>query len=227
MSDPHASTRDAYLRCFSPSWNEELGWENARFVILDTESTGLDLRSDRIVSIGAVSSMHFQLYLDDVFEAFMPVLYNTSAVHIHGITREMAAERGRPEPEVLTDFLGYLRDGVIVGHHVRHDVGMLEKACARHFGFERMPNLVIDTMDLVLRLEERGIAVGAETDGRDFSLDGLCRRLGIAPHDRHTALGDAFLTGRIFLKLLKCARRAGFLRLGELTQPYRELEAET
>ncbi len=215
-----AQVRDRYLRCFSPSWNENLGWENARFVILDIESTGLDSRTDRIVSVGALSSMHFQLYLDDVFEAFVPIEYNTSAVHVHGITREMAAERGRPEPEVLANFLGYLCDGVIVGHHVRHDVRMLEKACARHFGIETLPNLIVDTMDLTLRLEEMGAATQSPFERKDFSLDGLCQRFGIAPHDRHTALGDAFLTGQVFLKLLKRAQRAGLLRLGQLMQSY-------
>jgi DNA polymerase III subunit epsilon len=210
-----------YLRCFSPSWDEELGWENARFVILDTESTGLDAKRDRLVSIGAVSSMHFQLFLEDVFEVFLPIAHNTSAVHVHGITRELAAERGMPEAEAIAGFLDYLRDGVIVGHHVRHDVAMLEEATRRHFGLERLSNLVVDTMDLTLRLEELGRMTRSPFEEQpDFSLDGLCRRFAIPPHDRHTAMGDAFLTGQIFIKLLKRAKRADLLRLGQLTEPY-------
>lgn len=212
---------EEYLRCFSPSWDANLGWENARFVVVDTESTGLDVRRDRIVSIGAVSSLYFQLYLDDVFEAYLPIEHNTSAVHIHGITRELAAERAVPEPVAIAQFLTYLRDGVIVGHHIRHDVAMLEDAARRHFGLERLPNLVVDTMDLTLRLEDLGRMTRAPFEERpDFSLDGLCRRFDIAPHDRHTAMGDAFLTGQVFIKLLKRAKRAGLLRLGQLTEPY-------
>jgi len=142
-------------------------------------------------------------------------------VHIHGITRELAAERGVPEPEALEEFLGYLRDGVIVGHHIRHDVAMLNEALRRHFDFEGLPNLVVDTMDLTLRLDALGSMTRAPFDERpDFSLDGLCRRFSIPPHDRHTASGDAFLTGQVFLKLLKRARHSGLLRLGDLTEPY-------
>lgn len=210
-----------YLHLFETSWDESLGWENARFVVLDTESTGLDPRRDRVVSIGAVSSVCMELHLEDTFEVFMPIAHNTSAVHIHGITREMAAERAIPEPDALAAFLRFLRDGVIVGHHVRHDVAMLENACREHLGLDRMPNLVVDTMELTLRLEDLGRMTRNPFEERpDFSLDGLCRRFGIPPYDRHTAVGDAFLTGQIYLKLLKRAKRAGLLRLGQLTEPY-------
>lgn len=210
-----------YLRYFTASWVEDLGWENARFVILDTESTGLDAKRDSIVSIGAVSSSHFELHVEDAFEAFIPITHNTSAVHIHGITRELAAEKGVPEEEALADFLRYLRDGVIVGHHIRHDVEMLETACRKHFGLERLQNLVVDTMDLTLRLDDLGNITHSPFEDRpDFTLDGLCERFGIPPYDRHTAIGDAFLTGQIFLKLLKRAKSSGLLRLGQLTEPY-------
>ena len=204
----------------APRWDENLGWENARFVILDTESTGLDARRDQIVSIGAVGSIYGELVLDDVCEIFLPIAHNTSAVHIHGITREMAAEHGVPEPEALKAFLRFLGDGIIVGHHIQHDVTMLEVACARHFGIPTLPHLRVDTMDLTLRLEDLGGMSHHPFERKDFSLDGLCRRFGIQPYDRHTALGDAFLTGQVFLKLLKRARRAGLLRLGQLTERY-------
>lgn len=214
-----------YLRHFTATWEESLGWENARFVILDTESTGLDAKRDKMVSLGAVSSSHYELHIDDAFEAFIPIQHNTSAVHIHGITRELAAEKGVPEEEALSSFLEYLGDGVIVGHHIQHDITMLELACQKHFGIEKLQNLVVDTMDLTLRLDDLGNMTRSPFEEHpDFSLDGLCRRFLVPPHDRHTAIGDAFLTGQIFLKLLKRARSAGLLRLGQLTEPYQAVD---
>lgn len=212
---------EEFLRWFKITWDLNLGWENARFVVLDTESTGLDQQRDRIVSIGAVGCYFFELSLDDVFEVVLPISHNTSAVHIHGITREQAAAKGVPEPEALQRFLRYLRDGIIVGHHVSHDIGMIEAACQRHFGLERLPNHVVDTMDLTLRLESLGGMTKAPWETNDFSLDGLCERFGIALHDRHTASGDAFLTAQVFLKLLKRAKRCNLLRLGQLTEPFK------
>jgi len=192
-------------------------WQNVRFIVLDTEMTGLDSRMDRLVSIGAIACVRMELVLDDAFEAFIQISHNTSAVHIHGITREPADSEGSPEPVVLERFLEYLRDGVIVGHHVGEDVTMLEIACQRCFGLERLPNPTIDTMCLALALDRPDAPESLLGDVEpDYSLDGLCHRFGIAPHDRHTAMGDAFLTGQLFLRLLRRAARGGQRKLDQL-----------
>ena len=166
-----------------------------RYVVLDTETTGLDPRRDRIITIGAVAVEDGEIRLDDAFEAMLKIDYNRSSVTVHGITRDEAAD-GMDEREAMEQFLAYLGDSVIVGHHIGHDIEALNCASERHFG-HRMPNRSIDTMDLALKL-------GVETDG--FELDSLCARFGIVPHDRHTAGGDAFLTALIFLRLLRLAK---------------------
>lgn len=194
-------------------------FSEVRFVILDTEMTGLDSRVDRLVSIGAIGCQGGDLILEDAFEAFIQISHNTSAVHLHGITRERAESEGAPESQVLEHFLNYLRDGIIVGHHVSDDISMLELACQRCFDFEVLPNLVIDTMQLTLSLEQAGFLEQApEETEPDYSLDGLCGRFGLSPHDRHTAAGDAFLTGQVFLKLMRRAKAHGWTRLGQLTE---------
>ncbi len=73
---------------------------------------------------------------------------------IHGITFD-EARAGLDEPEALELFLEYLRDGVIVGHHIGHDIKMLNAACERHFGFA-LRNRFLDTMDFTLHLERDG-----------------------------------------------------------------------
>jgi hypothetical protein len=42
----------------------------------------------------------------------------------------------------------------------------------------------------------------------------------VAPHDRHTAGGDAFLTAHVFLRLLRAAKAAGRDTLASLCTPY-------
>src|SRR3954470_16427632 len=192
--------------------------EQVRFVVLDSETTGLDPRRDRLITIGAVAVHDGEILLDDSFEVLLKVAYNNSSVTVHGITRDEAAG-GMEEREALELFLPYLRDGVIVGHHIGHDIEALGCACERHFGF-RLRNRSLDTMDLTLHLEDAGAFAGRQTED-DFSLDALCALFGISAHDRHTAGGDAFLTAQIFLRLLKSARKFGRTTVGSLCQPYR------
>ncbi|MCX6605300.1 MAG: 3'-5' exonuclease [Acidobacteria bacterium] len=192
--------------------------EGVRFVVLDTETTGLDPRRDRIITIGAVAVVDGEILLDDSFEVLLRMAYNNSSVMVHGITRDEAVA-GMEEREALTLFLEYLRDGVIVGHHIGHDIQALNYACERHFG-TTMPNRSLDTMDLALHLDDAGAFAGRPM-AAGFSLDGLCEMFGIKPHDRHTAGGDALLTAHVFLRLLRAAKRVGRDSLAQLCEPYK------
>lgn len=212
-----------YLDCFAESWTDRTPAEEVRFVVLDTETTGLDPRRDRLITIGAVAVKAGEILLADSFEAMLKVAYNSSAVTVHGITRDEARE-GLDEPEALEAFLPWLRDGVIVGHHILHDVETFNAACDRHFGIS-LKNRYLDTMDLTLHLQKDGAFAGkGEIQG--FSLDALCQLFNVEPHDRHTAGGDAFITALIFLRLLHLGRKFGRDSLGSLSEPYVPEEEE-
>lgn len=191
--------------------------DEVRFVILDSETTGLDTRRDKLISIGAIAVVSGEIRLDDSFEVLLKLAYNNSAVMVHGITRDEAWE-GAEEKEALEEFLAYLRDGVIVGHHIGHDIGMLNNACERHFQ-STLNNRALDTMDLTLNLEREGAFAESEK-AQGFSLDALCDLFGIIPHDRHTAGGDALLTAQIFQRLYRRARKLGWATLDEFCAPF-------
>ena len=207
----------AYQGLFDGTPQDDARWDDVRFVVLDSETTGLDPRRDRLITIGAVAVQGGDILLDDAFEVMMPVSYNTSSVTVHGITRDEARD-GVPEPEALEAFLGYLGTGVIVGHHILHDITALNVAYDRHFGLE-LRNRFLDTMDLTLHLE-RDHALPANTRIEGFSLDQLCQLFSVVPHDRHTAAGDAFITAQVFQRLLRLARTAGRDTLGALAEPF-------
>ena len=143
-----------------------------------------------------------EIVLEDSFSALLQVERNTEAVTVHGVTRD-ETRKGVPEAEALERFLDYLRDGVIVGHHIGHDIATIDAACERHWG-ARLLNRSLDTMDLTLHLERDGAFAGRPPI-RQFTLDALCTMFGVIPHDRHTATGDAFITAQVFLRLLRLA----------------------
>lgn len=206
---------ERYRACFENTWTDATPANRVRFVVLDSETTGLDPRKDRLITIGAVAVIDGEILLDDSFEALLKVDYNTSAITVHGVTRD-ESRAGLDEPEALEQFLDYLKDGVIVGHHIGHDVDTFNAGYERHFGF-KTSNLALDTMALALVLEDDG-AFAAYENFRNFSLDALCDRFGVVPHDRHTAPGDAFMTAQVFLRLLRLAARMNRTTLGQLRE---------
>jgi DNA polymerase III subunit epsilon len=208
---------ERYAQRFTSTWTDASRLDEVRFVVLDSETTGLNPKVDRIVTLGAVAVQDGDIVLDDTFEALLKVSANTAAVTVHGVTRDESLA-GADEPQALEAFLTYLRDGVIVGHHIGHDIATIDSALTRHWG-AHLRNRSLDTMDLTLHLERAGAFSGRPAIRR-FTLDALCEMFGVVPYDRHTASGDAFITAQIFLRLLRLAARAGRTTLASLCEPF-------
>ena len=206
-----------YRDCFKATWHDETPIGDVRFVVLDSETTGLDPSTDRIITIGAVGVLAGEILLGDGYEALIRVSENTPAVAVHGVTRD-ESRRGVDEPEALESFLGYLRDAVIVGHHIGHDVRTFDAALHRHWGLHLL-NRSLDTMDLTLLLERDGAFAGRPPI-RGYTLDALCEMFGVVPHSRHTATGDAFITAQVFLRLLRLATKFNRAELAGLCEPF-------
>ena len=83
---------ERYHDCFAQTWTDTTPIHSVRFVVLDSETTGLDPRKDRLITIGAVSVINGEVILEDSFEALLKVDYNTSAITVHGVTREESRE---------------------------------------------------------------------------------------------------------------------------------------
>jgi len=199
------------------TWPPDTPIEQVRFIVLDSETTGLDPRKDRIVTIGAIAVANHEILIEDSFEALLKVQHNSSAVTVHGVTREESRARV-DEPVALENFLRYLGDGVIVGHHIGHDVATFNAGYERHFGF-RLENPSLDTMSLTLNLERDGAFAGRPPI-QEYSLDALCVLFDIIPHDRHTAPGDAFMTALVFQRLLRLAAKHQRTTLSRLLEPF-------
>lgn len=183
------------------------------FVVFDTETTGLDPRKDRILSIGAVRIENWTIDLSESYECLVrqeqPNLGQDS-IPIHGI---LPVERPESfeEKQAIQRFLEYVGNSVLVGHHVLFDIGMINQALNR-MGLEKLKNRYLDTGRLALRLQKGPY----REPGRYPGLDRLCSEYGIAANDRHTAAGDAFLTALLFLKMLHQLKGRGVRNLGDL-----------
>ena len=117
--------------------------------------------------------------------------------------REPRASRSRRR---WSRFLDYLGDGVIVGHHIGHDIATFDAAYEALGRRAAQSQPRHDGPDPASRT--RGAFAGRPPIRR-FTLDASASMFGVIPHDRHTASGDAFITAQVFLRLLRLAARTG------------------
>ncbi|HET9268206.1 MAG TPA: 3'-5' exonuclease [Vicinamibacterales bacterium] len=209
---------ETYKQAFAATWRDDTPVDQVRFVVLDSETTGFSPVLDRILTIGAVAVVDGEIRLDDSFDELLKVTGDVGPVDVHGVTPDRS-DRGYEEGEAVERFLAYLRDGVIVGHHIGHDVSMLDAALERMGTDVRLLNRTLDTADLTLHLAQDGAFTGVKLP-HHITLDTLADLFGVIPHDRHTASGDAFITALVFLRLLKLAARHNRTSLGVVCQEF-------
>lgn len=166
-----------------------------RFVVFDTETSGLDIKKDVVLSIGCVAVKNFSIHVADQFECFIvQEKFNKESVHIHGLLKN-GKEKKVDEFTALKYFLKYIEDAVLVAHHAAFDVAMIN-TILKKYNLPNLKNKVIDTSYLFKKTKY-------VKDNNPYSLDYLCDYFSIKKHDRHTASGDAFLTALVFLKVTK------------------------
>lgn len=173
--------------------------ENTRFVVLDTETTGFDFDNDRILCIGAVSLQNGVISIPESFEIYIhQEYYDKNSAQIHGILKDWVMDKPS-ELEALEEFLTFLGDSVIIAHHTIFDITMINKALERN-GLPILTNKTLDTSFLY----KKTLIMSNLLERKDkYSLDELADKFDISKKDRHTALGDAYITAIAFLKIVK------------------------
>jgi DNA polymerase-3 subunit epsilon len=164
------------------------------FAVMDVETTGFSYKKgDEIIAIGAVMVEGGEIKEGKTFHQ---LVYPNRQVsdqiqQLTGIQREMLV--GGPSFfGVLQQFLSFIGCNIIVGHNVPFDLGFINPKLKKHCRCV-IKNRNIDTITLSRSLH---------LPSKSFSLDNLLAFYNIEPVGRHSAIGDAFLTAEIFLRLM-------------------------
>jgi DNA polymerase-3 subunit epsilon len=183
------------------------------YTAFDTETTGLEPSAgDEIISIGAVRIVNGRLLKNEVYEQLVNPrrALNRESARIHGIAAEMLSTQP-PIERLLPAFHRFCEDTVLVAHNAAFDMRFLElKETSSGIHFTQP---VLDTLLL-------SAVVHPNQD--DHRLESIAERLGVRVFGRHTALGDALLTGEVFLKLLPLLADHGVATLGEALEASRQ-----
>lgn len=186
--------------------------KGGRWVVVDTETSGLDPASDALLAIGAIAVDDAGILIDDSFEIVLRNDAGSDAANvvIHGIGHE-AQRAGVPAGEALTAFAAYVADAPCVGFHTDFDRTVLKRACAEagvDTTFAPWLDLAQVAAALVPDQHNRG--------GR--SLDDWLTRFAIGTTARHSAAGDALATALLLLRLRVIAAAQGSRGFAALTR---------
>ena len=186
--------------------------DTVRFVVLDTETTGFDYINDRILCIGALVLQNNTINIQDSFEIFIEQEhYDKSTAKIHGILKEWIVSRPS-ELEALQQFLLFLGYSIIIAHHTYFDITMINNALERN-GLPKLKNKTLDTAVLYKKTLIKSYLLERKDT---YSLDELADKFDISKKDRHTAIGDAYITAIAFLKILSKLKEEKEITLKQL-----------
>lgn len=176
-------------------------------VSLDTETTGLNTSTDRVIQIGAVRITRGRLRRDLTYETLvnpgMPVPEKSTG--IHGLTTADVSN-ARDYAEIKPELDEWIGNAIVVGHSIGFDLAMFRREC-RIAELEWKAPVTLDVRHMVEILSP---------ELPDFSLETLAAWLDLPVTGRHQALPDACLTAEVFLGLAPKLMERGIRTLAEL-----------
>jgi DNA polymerase-3 subunit epsilon/CBS domain-containing protein len=183
-------------------------------VALDTETTGLDARTARLVQVAALPLAGGRMRPDDRLERLVNpgIPIPAAAVAVHGITDAMVATAPSFN-DIAAPLEAYIGRAIVIGYAVAYDLTVLEREY-RLAGRPVPPFRALDVRTLA-RLASPSLA--------DYGLEALCQWLGIELRSRHSAVGDARAAGEIFLALIPLLRAKEIRTLAEAEAASRAL----
>lgn len=177
---------------FWKAYLAKFGKKSNRYVVLSTETSGMNPNSDVILSIGAFAIIDDSIHIKDSFEV---VFLQYKFLHDNHLSNEFIIESKLPklgESEAIKAFIDYLGNAIIVGHHVDFDVDMINNTLDR-LDCGRLKNEALD-IDIMHR------KLNDITD-KQFNLEELAAAYKISKSERNSSSEDAYKIALLFLKL--------------------------
>lgn len=173
------------------------------WVALDCETTGLNPRSDEIVSIGAVRIVGERILTSERLELLIRPEKGVSAdsVRIHRL-RERDLAAGLPRDEAMRRLMRFIGSRPLVGYYLEFDVAMLNRAIWPLLGMG-LPQQKIEISALYYDYKFRQLPPYQQqaSAGIDLRFATLMHDLGLPEREAHDALNDAVMAAMAFIKL--------------------------
>ena len=173
------------------------------WVALDCETTGLNVRSDEIIAIGAVRIVGNRILTSERLELLVRPDKSVPAdsVRIHRL-RSTDVAQGLPIEEALGQLLRFIGSRPLVGYYLEFDVAMLNRALWPLLGMG-LPQPAIEVSAMYYEHKFRQLPPYQQHANADIDLRfaTLMDDLGLPRREAHDALNDAVMAALAFVKL--------------------------
>ncbi|MEJ8848298.1 3'-5' exonuclease [Variovorax rhizosphaerae] len=171
------------------------------WVTLDCETTGLDVRRDRIISIGAVRIVGNRLLTSERLELLVrpEQALKSESVRVHRL-REQDVALGMEPVQAVRRLLDFIGSRPLVGYYLAFDVAMLNREIRPMLGV-RLPQPKIEVSAMYYDYKSRQLPAHLRGGTIDLRFQTIMSDLGLPQRDAHDALNDAVMAGLAFVKL--------------------------
>jgi DNA polymerase III epsilon subunit family exonuclease len=172
---------------------ERRNFAETDFVVFDLETTGAKTPPCRITEIGA-----YRVKNNRITEEFQTLVNPETPIplfitQLTGISNRMVKD-APVFREVITDFLDFIGNSVLVAHNAHFDMRFLNHEIGRIYENYRIANPSLCTVRLSRRLNQ---------NVENHRLKTLADYYRVALVNHHRASDDAYATAHIFINLLK------------------------
>jgi DNA polymerase III subunit epsilon len=186
------------------------------FVAIDCETTGLNIRTDDIITIAAIKIRGNRILTSEHFEVMVrpDSDMRAEAIKIHRL-RQSDVEQAPLIWKNVRSFMRFIGGRPLIGYYVDFDVAMLDKYVLQLVGIE-LPNRRIEVSRLYY---ERKYGDAPPNTSIDLSFAAILGDLGIPALAQHDAFDDALMTAMMFVQLRDLAERGVRIPRQQRTTP--------
>jgi DNA polymerase-3 subunit epsilon len=177
---------------FWKSYLAKFEGKSNRYVVLSTETTGLNPKKDVILSFGAVAVVNDIIRIGDNFEV---VILQYKYLHDNGLSNEFLIESKLSklaEPQAMQAFVEYIGNAVLVGHRIYFDIEMINNVLEK-MECGKLKNEALDIEIMHQKL--------MDITNKSFSLEDLIKHYKLPLNEKNSASDDAYSIALLFLKL--------------------------
>jgi DNA polymerase-3 subunit epsilon len=177
---------------FWKSYLAKFETKSNRYVVLNTETTGLNPKKDVILSFGAIGIVNDVIKIGDTFEV---VILQYKYLHDNGLSNEFLIESNLPklaESQAIEALVEFIGNSVLIGHRIHFDIEMINDVLEK-MGCGKLKNEALDIEIMHQKL--------LDTTNKSYSLEDIINYFKISLSEKNTVSEDAYSIALLFLKL--------------------------